>query len=82
MQELTPIINLAQALDDDSDNGYESNNSATSDDMWNRQVEVNKVHKTPEPELSSPPHHSDNTIATKPEPPDIHRADHTPTDIE
>ena len=33
MEQLTPIINLAHALDDGSDNGYESSDSTTSDDM-------------------------------------------------
>ena len=33
MEQLTPIINLAHALDDGSDNGYESSDSSTSDDM-------------------------------------------------
>lgn len=34
IEELTPIINLAQALDDNSDEGYESSsNASTSDDM-------------------------------------------------
>ena len=66
LEELIPIINLAQALDDDSDNGYESSNSATSDDMWNGQVEVNKDHKTTELKPSPPPNHSGNTITIKP----------------
>ena len=33
MEQLTPIINLAQALNDRSDNEYESSDSYTSDDM-------------------------------------------------
>ena len=33
MEELTPFINLAQALDNNSDNGYDSSNSNTSGEM-------------------------------------------------
>ena len=33
MEQLSPIINLAQALNDGSDNEYESSDSSTSDDM-------------------------------------------------
>ena len=33
MEELTSIINIAQALDDNSDNEYDSSNSTTSDEM-------------------------------------------------
>ena len=33
MKELTPIINLAQAIEDDSDDGYDSDDSASPDNM-------------------------------------------------
>ena len=32
-KELTQIINLAQAIEDDSDDGFDSDNSASSDNM-------------------------------------------------
>ena len=35
MKELTPIINLAQVIEDDLDNGFDSDNSASSDNIWN-----------------------------------------------
>ena len=50
--------------------------------MWNGQVEVNKAHKTPDSEPSTPPNHSDTIIAIESEPPNTHRDDDTPVDIE
>ena len=33
LQELTPVINLAQAIEDDTDDGYDSQDSTYSGDM-------------------------------------------------
>ena len=68
MEELQPIINLAQAIDEDTDEGDDSQDSEYSGDMWKKQVEVNINHKMNELKLP-PPRHNSDTIAIEPEPP-------------